>query len=860
MSSATSCPPPAPTLAPAFAAPIAPTAPIEPIEPAELVRHTADAGGTRSLGRCQRVRPAGAGDRLGTGATIVALVGLAALLGLAPAPASATCDPLCAGPTLAVRELLGRAPERNALKLYSAAVDDTRHRLYVAGALTSAIAVYDTQTNQFVGWLDGGVSGELTHKFLFVDEVANDLWIADSTLGEVRRIDLDTGTLAGPVAIGPFFGHAVVDSERRRLIVASSESPSMRAIDGATLATAWSTNALGAGTGALALDRATDTVFVVDLADRGTTRQIHRLRATDGGTLSDLDYTADNNSRSVAIDRDTNTGELWIGNSRKILVVGPNGGTLRSTSIDGFVFSDGVFASDQNRYFALIELPAEGDEADTAASEVWVYDRTTLARLATLPTGRKTHRMVHSAAEDLLYAPNGDLSTVWQASTASLATPAPLRLGESLEGIVPAADGLVYTSSRLGGSEVHVIDPALGTADWFASGTWPYPVLGNAAKDELYVLDFWDSTLSVYDLLPSRTLTARIPIGLPRGTSDRLPDLALDETRGLAFAALPEYGKVAVVDLAAEAALTPISVPNFPAGELGGGPGDLQLAVAPAAGILFVLASDQQQLHRFDLDAGRVSLGAVSLLGLDWNWAGNVADRNALWVDETRGVLFVGPHELALASGQPTGRRLAGNRQVLGARLGGGADELWAYGRDSDAASFRAQPVSFATLASTGTALDLGIPETLVFTPYLDPATGTLWIGDQVDVELTAYTTEEPTEPPPCVPTSTAICLQSDRFRITATFQRPTDAQASAAQTVELTPDTGYLWFFRADNVELILKVLDGRGVNGKFWVFLAPLSNVAWTVTVEDTATGAVRTYANPQAGITVVNDTSAF
>lgn len=783
-----------------------------------------------------------------------------AFLALLPAVstgARAVCDPLCAGPTLAVRELLGRTPERNALKLFSATVDDSRQRLYVAGALTSAIAVYDTGANAFVGWLDGGVAGQLTHKYLFVDEVANDLWIADSTLGEVRRIDLDTGTLAGPVDIGPFFGFAAVDSDHRRLIVASSESPSIRAIDGADLATAWSTNALGTGTGALVIDPASDTLFVVDLADRGTTRQIHRLRTSDGFVLADLDYTADQNSRSVSIDRDPATGELWVGNDRKILVVGANGGTLRSTSISGFVLEDAVFAADQNRYFALVELPPANGEADTAATELWAFDRSTLAKLGTVAMGRKTHRMVHSAAEDLLYAPNGDLSTVWQASTQTLGPATALRLGESLEGIVRGADGLVYTSSRLGGSEVHAIDPALGTAESFTSGTWPYPILGNAAGDTLYVLDFWDSNLSVFDLLPSRTLAARIPLGLPRGTTDRLPDLAIDEARGLAFAALPEYGKVAVVDLDAEAALPAITVPTFNGGAIGGGPGDLQLAVAPAAGVLFVLASDQHRLHRFDLDAGRTLLGTSELGGLDWSWAGNVADRNSLWVDEARGVLFVGPHELAVATGQPTGRRISGHRQVLGSR---DADELWSYGLDAQDGHFRAQPVAFSTLAASGSSLDLGIPETLVFTPLLEATSGTLWIGDQVDVELTAYTTDEPVDPPACSASATAICLQDDRFRVTASWQRPSDSSASAAQTVELTADTGYLWFFRADNVELILKVLDGRTVNDAFWVFIAPLSNVAWTVTVEDTATGAVRQYVNPQGGVTVISDTSAF
>jgi len=45
---------------------------------------------------------------------------------------------------------------------------------------------------------------------------------------------------------------------------------------------------------------------------------------------------------------------------------------------------------------------------------------------------------------------------------------------------------------------------------------------------------------------------------------------------------------------------------------------------------------------------------------------------------------------------------------------------------------------------------------------------------------------------------------------------------------------------------ELLIKVVDGRAFNGHFWVFYGALSDVAYTVTVTDTTTGAVRTYVN--------------
>ncbi len=75
-----------------------------------------------------------------------------------------------------------------------------------------------------------------------------------------------------------------------------------------------------------------------------------------------------------------------------------------------------------------------------------------------------------------------------------------------------------------------------------------------------------------------------------------------------------------------------------------------------------------------------------------------------------------------------------------------------------------------------------------------------------------------------------------------------------------ITTNTGAFWFFSSDNLELVVKVLDGRSINGKWWVFYGALSNVEYTITVTDTQTGAVKMYFNPQGQLASVADTGAF
>ncbi len=61
----------------------------------------------------------------------------------------------------------------------------------------------------------------------------------------------------------------------------------------------------------------------------------------------------------------------------------------------------------------------------------------------------------------------------------------------------------------------------------------------------------------------------------------------------------------------------------------------------------------------------------------------------------------------------------------------------------------------------------------------------------------------------PCTPGPTVLCLGGNRFQVTALFDAG-GGNSGAADVVQLTPDTGYLWFFASSNVEAVVKVLNG--------------------------------------------------
>jgi hypothetical protein len=112
-----------------------------------------------------------------------------------------------------------------------------------------------------------------------------------------------------------------------------------------------------------------------------------------------------------------------------------------------------------------------------------------------------------------------------------------------------------------------------------------------------------------------------------------------------------------------------------------------------------------------------------------------------------------------------------------------------------------------------------------------------------------------------CGASGQSLCLDGNRFQVEVRWKNQHDGGSTGvASAVPGTDNTGYFWFFDAENTELVVKVLDGTALNGKFWVFSGALTDLEYWIKVTDTATGKVRTYHNPPGNLAGVADTSAF
>jgi hypothetical protein len=105
-----------------------------------------------------------------------------------------------------------------------------------------------------------------------------------------------------------------------------------------------------------------------------------------------------------------------------------------------------------------------------------------------------------------------------------------------------------------------------------------------------------------------------------------------------------------------------------------------------------------------------------------------------------------------------------------------------------------------------------------------------------------------------------ALCFNGNRFKLEARWQTK-DGASGNATVVQLSSDSGYVWFFSATNAEAMFKVIDACSFNHSFWFYAGGLTDVQTVITVTDSLTGRVKTYTNPLGtAFKPIQDTSAF
>lgn len=112
----------------------------------------------------------------------------------------------------------------------------------------------------------------------------------------------------------------------------------------------------------------------------------------------------------------------------------------------------------------------------------------------------------------------------------------------------------------------------------------------------------------------------------------------------------------------------------------------------------------------------------------------------------------------------------------------------------------------------------------------------------------TAFRTRAATEG--CTADFGTLCLQNNRFAVTF-------SGANAARRFKTSSSAGY---GGGEDLEVALKVVDGRSFNGHFWVFVGSMTDRPYKVTILDTLTGVTWSHENPSGRFESLADILAF
>lgn len=105
---------------------------------------------------------------------------------------------------------------------------------------------------------------------------------------------------------------------------------------------------------------------------------------------------------------------------------------------------------------------------------------------------------------------------------------------------------------------------------------------------------------------------------------------------------------------------------------------------------------------------------------------------------------------------------------------------------------------------------------------------------------------DPPTPAPPCATGGSTLCL-GDRFALEVDWRVGAAGPVGIGTATALNDTSGVFSFFDENNAELLVKVLDGCGVNGHWWVFAAAATNVEYILRVTDTESPTTRAFFNP-------------
>ncbi len=110
-----------------------------------------------------------------------------------------------------------------------------------------------------------------------------------------------------------------------------------------------------------------------------------------------------------------------------------------------------------------------------------------------------------------------------------------------------------------------------------------------------------------------------------------------------------------------------------------------------------------------------------------------------------------------------------------------------------------------------------------------------------------------------CVPQTTPLVFDGG-FNVQLCYETPSGEVGEGKGGIWASGESGLLWFFNRGNAEVLIKVLNGCAYNGHRWVFVAPVTDLAFNLHVTDGVSEPWSHHNRQREVATPARDTFAF
>ncbi len=624
------------------------------------------------------------------------------------------------------------SPYQNVLKMYDVAVDESRGRAYTLGSQTEYAAMIDIATGREIGSVRLPFAPQLNT--LQCHPANGYLLVTTPSSSPVKMYAIDPANSrhTGTYTYETKGGGLAFDTRSNQIFLADGNA--IKILDGNNLGLVTSFHP-GFGAGGVAIDSLARTLYVVsrDLLAGNAVIKVFSLSAPYA-LLRTLSVPSAEVLGELILD--ASRQRLFLLGQRVVKTIDLRSGSVLATAYTSAATSSKVYSVQQQTLFMTDEdgYSTQGEHGSWgkiyrlhAASGV----------MDSVKMGDKPARLAIDKVRQVLVVPSmhGGIVELLHLDTNAVDT---VDVGESADEFALSPNGeSLYIVKRLGGSRVIRYDKITKQLSQMRAGNWPCVAEVDSTLGRLFVLNVYESNITVFDC-QSNSVLDTIQLSILEGRTDAIPVMHLDQVSHQLYICFPEYEQMAVVNAATGREEKVVAIPGFHFDSaVHAAIGVIQLLAVPPHHKLLALQKHERKLKVFDMN----SLALLDSVDLKTRWPnGSAFESNLLEYDAVSGKVFFG--NLVI---DPVNYRTIATLPALERVLGYSKDRRRLYGlsaRGGEIVISEHDPASFALLRSQKLFQQSG-RATPVF--YYDAVANDLFIAEFNYAVLRHYDLDETT-------------------------------------------------------------------------------------------------------------------